>query len=277
MNADSAYVIGKSHEVCQDYARSGVVDGMAYGIIADGCSSSKDSDVGARLLVLNAERLITTANLSSFPNLRKTVGDIGWNAAGNAIRQVEGLGLESCALDATLLIAVSNGREAALAAFGDGMLILVGPGHTQIDEVEFASGYPCYLSYKMEESRRQQYDLVGGIGRRTRTTWHVGGKTEDSKDMVPHQAAFTLSGPKNGEVFVAAVLSDGVRSFYKRRGDGGSIPIPTDEVLEHLLAFKLPKGRFVQRRMNAFLKQATKMGWEHYDDLSMAAIHLGSR
>ena len=58
MNADSVFNIGATHAVCQDYviARSGETtfgspNAGPYIILSDGCSSSPDTDMGARLLV----------------------------------------------------------------------------------------------------------------------------------------------------------------------------------------------------------------------------------
>ncbi len=54
MNTDCFYSIGHSHKVCEDYALSGTIgDTLAYAVVCDGCSSSKQVDVGARLLAHN--------------------------------------------------------------------------------------------------------------------------------------------------------------------------------------------------------------------------------
>ena len=52
---DSYYTIGKVHLYCQDYVFQGWKP-VPHVILADGCSASPNSDVGARLLVLNARR-----------------------------------------------------------------------------------------------------------------------------------------------------------------------------------------------------------------------------
>jgi hypothetical protein len=54
---DSHYTIGKLHLCCEDYGCHGRTP-LPHVILADGCSAAPDSDVGARLLVLNARRLL---------------------------------------------------------------------------------------------------------------------------------------------------------------------------------------------------------------------------
>jgi hypothetical protein len=45
------------HRFCQDYVCQGW-DPIPHLILADGCSATPDSDLGARLLVLNARHLL---------------------------------------------------------------------------------------------------------------------------------------------------------------------------------------------------------------------------
>ena len=47
------------------------------------------------------------------------------------------------------------------------------------------------------------------------------------------------------------------------------------DVLKELLSFKNYTGRYVQRRMNKFIKTCAKNNWNHSDDISIAAIYLG--
>ena len=51
---DAFFSIGKTHMVCQDYARSGTTRaGHPYAIVCDGCSSSPDTDLGSRFLAMS--------------------------------------------------------------------------------------------------------------------------------------------------------------------------------------------------------------------------------
>src|SRR3990170_3536863 len=77
INSDSLYLIGKSHQVCQDYTYHGVTKwGLPYIIVADGCSSAKDSDIGARLLTHAAKECLATKldNYSSVETLYYRIG-----------------------------------------------------------------------------------------------------------------------------------------------------------------------------------------------------------
>ena len=54
--ADAHFSIGKTHRVCEDYARAGLLpDGRAFAIVSDGCSSSPDTDFGSRLMTIAAQ------------------------------------------------------------------------------------------------------------------------------------------------------------------------------------------------------------------------------
>src|SRR4030095_9205489 len=75
-----------------------------------------------------------------------------------------------------------------------------------------------------------------------------------------------------------AMVSDGMHSFVRtdltaisKRVEG----IPATDVIRELLAFKSLNGAFVARRMKRFLKDCQAKGWQHTDDLSLAAIYLG--
>lgn len=93
-NSDAFFSIGKTHEVCQDYARAGDLDGRQFAIVSDGCSSSPDTDFGARALVMSA--IQCRKEISWLP----LVAD--WTI-WHAKDIIKGYGLSPFCLDATLL------------------------------------------------------------------------------------------------------------------------------------------------------------------------------
>ena len=97
MNADHHFWMGKTHNVCEDYAMSGTSGGVSYAIVSDGCSSSPDTDFGARILARAALKHIYQAW-----SLEKYSDSVINTARSGALS----LGLPQRALDATLLVAV---------------------------------------------------------------------------------------------------------------------------------------------------------------------------
>jgi len=265
MNADSAFAIGKRHEVCQDYALFCSDGKLAFACVSDGCSSSRDSDIGARLISLAAKE--------SYPEaLKWSAEEFGLVTVSKAGMIAEMMHLERESLDATLLYVMSDSEHVNIASFGDGVIFLQhSNGHIGLFDIEYKNGYPDYLSYKIDETRSKKYNKIWkdgcGIVKCSYgdeiTEFHIG-----------LHKPYSLSISTEPFLF-AAVLSDGVRSFYKRNESGASEPIPLTQVLESLMDFKLYSGHFVQRRLNRFLKDAAQKGWEHYDDIAMAAIHFG--
>ena len=70
----------------------------------------------------------------------------------------------------------------------------------------------------------------------------------------------------------AALFSDGIQSFQH---SGRAEAVPLETVLPELVSFKNTRGAFVGRRMKMFLKDCSRKGRRHADDLSLAALHLG--
>ena len=94
--------------------------GGPYVIVSDGCSSSPDTDIGARLLVKAAQRLI----LSSERLPADCLQGIHEEAARLALAQAGLIGLRPQAVDATLLTAHLCNGTAIIACSGDGVVVL---------------------------------------------------------------------------------------------------------------------------------------------------------
>lgn len=270
MQADTFFSGGKGHKVCQDYARSGKKgDGRVYALLSDGCSSSPDTDVGARLLVLSAARAIEIAgNWSRKEYVRPR--EIIQNAERYVIPP-----LSSSCLDATLLMIRESFSGVTVQVAGDGLIVARDrKGYYEVFDLDF-SGAPAYLSYLLNDERRQEY-LRQGYGKLTVHRL----REEGGRNFVREEYPFT-TGP---EVFrfeatfdsfdLVMILTDGVHSFHTAQT---LKPIPPLQVIERLMDFKSLTGEFVTRRVRKFLtKECPKLGWVHYDDLGVAAVHLDS-
>lgn len=95
--------------------------------------------------------------------------------------------------------------------------------------------------------------------------------TYDDTGMEPFKIDFPIC-----DVDLVLLASDGLGSF-QRRVDSAFEAVPINEVADKAFAFKGMVGSFVARRMRRFLTvEAPALGWHHDDDLSVAAIYLGT-
>lgn len=288
MNADCAFQIGASHAVCQDYSLAGAgrragdaeVPGppaRPYVVLSDGCSSSPDTDIGARLLVKAAEQ--TLARLGGGAGRRAE--ELHREAARLALEWAGLLDLRPQAVDATLLTAHLDGDELILGCSGDGVICLqTCAGAVDVYSISYPSGYPLYPSYALQRGRLLALTSAGHAGREVKH-FHSASVEEGLR-----LKGTSVGGDSPTESFTvraadykcAALFSDGVHSFSRstrtETGSGGEA-IPMDEVIRGLVSFKSTQGAFVRRRMNRFLKDCQGKGWRHADDLAVGALHLG--
>jgi hypothetical protein len=276
---DAFFTIGKGHEVCQDYA----VAGEGRAMLADGCSSSPNTDVGARLL---CHALYANSSLGGLRPGGYFPRDFDANhAAACAAFSAAFLTLPLAALDATLLYVHEEyspsspsrtqvvGMRAAM--YGDGCIVARRRGTQDYVAVltEYSANAPYYLSYAVPGrlSGTAYRDSNPGEIQRRRF-----GPAE-STALEPQSISFEGPGV-NGymEVFpredydLVLLLSDGVTRF--RQADGTSVP--PELVIAELLAVKQFTGAFIQRRAARFLRDCPKWGWSWHDDFSVAAIYL---
>lgn len=273
MHSDCAFHIGKTHRICQDYAVAGEADGAAFVLLADGCSSSPDTDIGARLLVQSSRRLLPGS----------TAGQADWAAyheaaVSQAAGCAENLGLAPACLDATLLtLAAADGAYTA-CCHGDGVIALGRQdGDLEIHAVSYAASYPFYPSYLMDTARRAQWDAQAGNEKRLQE-WRLGPEGVRSEETRAGDRAFEVWTGTAAEYCFAAVLSDGAQSFTETQETDTSRtprPVSLPDVLVNLLAFKGSRGEFVQRRVTAFLKDCAARRRQHHDDFSIGVVWLG--
>jgi len=259
MHGDAYFSIGKSHTVCEDYALSEPWNGGWLAAVADGCSSSTYTDVGARLLV-HALRVQP-------PDLMLAADSAIRDAAASA----RVLQLPEESLDATLLCIAANNDRVVVVISGDGFVVSRhATGDFFVIMAEYPSGAPQYLNYRCSPYRHQRY--IGEFGA-TRNFRHVrlspDGEIKDDATMLDHTFCHPLSMP-NKETTMIAAISDGLSSFQSL----ASNPDGIFKLIPELCTFKNTKGSFVQRRLKRFIKDHTADKDFHADDISMAAICL---
>ena len=257
VNTDAVFFIGDTHKTCEDYALAGDWNGIPYLIVSDGCSSSEMTDVGSRILAHAAK-----ANLIPFFSL-------GYEAYGKAVIQdadniCRRLGLDTCVLDATLIVCFQSENGYKVYMYGDGCVMTCSTQGNCIDIIEFASGAPFYLSYWLDKQRLQGYtnkfnDLMKWID-------ESGNVTEFG-----FNAQIVIEIPEDG--LESIVLgTDGLQSFYPKPGVMGA-PKPLANFGE-LMAFKNKNGDFMHRRASRWIAALKKQGIYHGDDIGMAALTI---
>lgn len=269
MKGDCAFRMGRSHRVCQDYAVAGSGE-RPYVIVADGCSSSPDTDIGARLLARLTERALQ-AKSTDF-DLERVVRRAGRVAAY--------LGLHDCCLDATLLTARVLGERWHLMMAGDGVAAWQDhEGRVHVRALSYTGGYPEYPSYLASPERRRSYAaLPSNHAELRRMVLEPDGRVSTGPTEALPGGPYRESGLLREAIWLA-LLSDGATSFVARDEAGGrtgTVPIGLEAVLATLLRFKSLQGVFVQRRMVRFALHCSQQGWCHQDDLALGAIYFGN-
>jgi len=241
MNSDATINIGSTHALCQDY----VIARDTYVILSDGCSSSPDTDTGARLLVKALEQ-----------NLSKPAGieDLHRESACVALGWANMIGLPPESVDATLMSVHVSGDDLIIACSGDGVIVFESrTGDLDVYVITSPSGYPFYPSYVHQPNR---------LAELVEHDRHI--KEIKHSSSVTMSDSLTITFKLNvADYKYAAVASDGMTSFC-------NVTLP--DVLKEFWAFKNSHGAFVQRRMKRFRKDTN---WQHADDLAIGVIHLG--
>ena len=263
MNADRTFWIGKDHNICEDFALAEVDNiGIAYAIVSDGCSASKEVDFGARVMAMAAKQSLRLGGHTLSP---PDFGNDVISNAKRAVRQFPYLSLQC--LDATLLAAWVKDGIVTVNMFGDGVFIhRMNTGVVNSVHIHLTSNAPDYLSYNLDPLRRQAYDKL--VDNKKEVTIRMGtqGMVVKTTALKPFEP-YTLTVPvEAGDVL--AVVSDGINSFRK----SDYTPIPWEELIDEFTGFKNFEGEFVLRRVSAFKRKCLKEGITHSDDISVAAI-----
>ena len=262
--ADSYFCIGKTHLVCQDYACHRI-GASPYVIIADGCSSSADTDVGARLLALIAKRYLEQQLAST---------DLVTHFITSGHQCIENLDITAETLDATLIIAHQDSRHIGVRVYGDAcVLAQKHDGQQQCFQIEYAHNAPYYLSYRLDAKRRQHY--LNALGGTAATAQKITcfNNTNAYVLYYPYDLAMTFH--FDLETYDRVVIAtDGLASLTDT---ATGAPIALTEVGKACLALKNLNGEFIKRRLRRLLADFAKRNIHPLDDIAVAALAWGSR
>ena len=294
MESDAFFTIGKSHKVCQDYARVTTLPvwkaGRTVAVVSDGCSTSPNTDFGARLLTMAAIECVDIYGEATFDKVDWMI----WRAENRLPRN-----LPQNSLDATLLLAFTTGDYIQVMACGDGFVLARDreTGEVEILEID-CQNIPNYSSYLLDPNRLLSYnenllrvfEETGEYAGRIIRHWKnieclregvlkavqhcpVGISMDGNKMVVWNGFAYARSF-KRSQYDLILLCSDGIKSF-QRMIDGVASPVPVDEMISHLINIKSFTGEFVTRRMRSFLNRfCAKNNWWYIDDVGVAGIYL---
>ena len=263
---DTFIEIGDSHKVCEDYIIQGNSP-IPYIILADGCSSSEDTEMGARILCHLAKQY-----LSLYVD---TINGIDYKKMGswiihNAETVSRHLGLRKSCLDATLIVALNLGYAFRVYVYGDGVIFTENKHETHnnditMNEVSFTQNAPYYLSYLIDSYKDEQYHNLKTEKHITTIVDCANTRAEFTDvEAYDHETVFTFL---KEEISKVIVCSDGIKSFLYDQ-----TPVHPGDFINDMVAFKNMKGKFLKRRLNKLMKELNNSGVLHYDDLSIGAF-----
>lgn len=225
------FFVKSGHKVCQDYAY--ITERIA--LISDGCSTGKDTDIGARLLV---HSYLLKQDINS-----------AINHANDLRKQLK---LDPSSLCATLGILQIDNNQIDVGLWGDGFCI-----------VKLKNTHPCVIHIEYEKAPYYPiYQLYGHDDYLTQfgePTW-----TETYNDIDPPcvvQTKYTSSGGslaltlEQNQIDYVLLSTDGLASFNR-------------DIISEFLEFKTLNGKFLERRFQSLFKRK----WQnitHFDDIGM--------
>jgi serine/threonine protein phosphatase PrpC len=256
--------IGSQHNICEDYIIQGN-DPVPYIILADGCSTSENTEMGARILCHIAKQYL---KYQSETSLSIDYHKMGQWVIHNAEMTARQLGLKKRCLDATLIIAFIYNNEARVYMYGDGVVASQKDGVITTLITSYTKNAPYYLSYLIDEGRKNAYhdmqiDKV--------ETAFVDGKFKKEEKYAYDYGTSQFLPNFDERCDTLFICSDGILSFIVENPAERRL-IEVHDFIPDFMAFKNFKGEYLKRRLNKALKKLDRDGITHFDDLSIGSF-----
>jgi hypothetical protein len=267
MHADTAILTGSRHTAaatpCQDYATAGTIpNGLTWGIIADGCSTGKDTDLGARAWALAAREV-----LKIFQDFDATAEELRHLIMETAAPMLSLL--DNADGFATLGILQAQGKRVRATMFGDGVLIA---RHSDASitfiNLMYTENAPFYLNYLRKPEGAEAWRATYG-GQLLRVVTQrldaAGALVEMKVSEVPCETPWVWQADiDSDDIEMVMLATDGAT-------DCGNGLLAT---IAQFAAVKNPAGEFIKRRVARLARDWQKSGHMPADDLAVAAIWL---
>tara|TARA_Y100001960_G_scaffold303515_1_gene355685 strand:+ start:11677 stop:12462 length:786 start_codon:yes stop_codon:yes gene_type:complete len=260
MNTDSFFRKGYSHQICEDYALNENQNLFTF-IVSDGCSNSKHTDIGSRLLSWSAKEVISSVG-EEIINLSPS--RIGKMIIDKAFISVKNLNIPIRSLDATLLLGFynKNDNKVHVLIFGDGAIFFKNKNEDFDYKIfEYSKNYPFYLSYLLYSdgldkfNEKEQKKII---------------KTKNSEKECDslYFSKYSFDVECLEWLFIS---TDGVESVFNTKDFD---KIEEEKLYNELTSFKNYNGEFIKRRMKRAFKNLNKEDFDSEDDFSIAGINI---
>jgi len=260
---DAWFTIGSQHMVCQDHAVAGIsATTGAFAALADGCSSSPATDIGARLLTRAATLALRDAY--DLPDVDAVVRTAARWASSQDLSPERPA---PWCLDATLSMALArpDGSVQCLIAGDGAMAVRHRDGRVTTVSMRWDGNAPPYPSYRLHPSRRMGWQAQFGTGE-----LHEWSSDGVQRQTLVHDEPRTWTFHAE-DIDLILLMSDGVESFHGRHGE----TITPHDVATRLLSVQRSTGRYLVRRTRRFVtRECDSLSWWHADDLAVAGIAL---
>jgi hypothetical protein len=139
MNIDVFSSIGKTHQVCEDYVMKGDKP-FPYVILCDGCSSSRNTDVGARILANSMKMAIEKTYIRPYiaPPSHMTPPPFEYYSLGHTTIAIaktvsNTMEMNDDCLDATVVVGMLVNNVIWVYVYGDGAILYYDAGRDTIE------------------------------------------------------------------------------------------------------------------------------------------------
>ena len=265
LTSDSYFTNAKKPEKsCQDYALNNDMIEFPYAIVCDGCSSSRHTDIGARILAHLSVDIIDSISLPD--NFHDLYEDIKKKIVSKAKIFPLLLSIPEECLDSTLLISVIVENHIHSFMYGDGYIISNNEyGIPNITKVEFMGNAPYYLSYEIYPEKKLLYKEFAQ-DEKTKTIYSK--YINSSETKVDHD--FMVGDCKRiDDISTILIATDGIGSFVNfKTGER----ISDTEIIKELLSIKSKNGEFIKRRVKRMLQNLAEKDIYNTDDIAIAGF-----
>ena len=263
MPTDAAFVIGTRHSVvaspCQDYARAG----DNWVAVSDGCSTGGHTDIGARVWVQSAKKIIEHAGIA----IVSDPSHFMFRLLAEGKERMQDYPVEDGLATLGVGALVEDNFHAILQ--GDGCVaVALCDGGIEYCDISAPMNAPLYPQYMLNiEHMAQWKKMVNGACTQVQTyRYDAHGTLVSMKATALEDDLFFARSWSTQDAYAMLVCSDGVFSVPGKTA-------PT--MLTQLFNVKDPTGVFMQRRLAAIQR-----GWVRQkedsciDDLAVGGVWL---